>query len=73
VDRVEAALVNWTDNRLDERFEALEARLEVRFQAIDDRFGRVEERLTGIEGRLDRLTIALLIMFGGLVAALIAG
>jgi hypothetical protein len=47
---MEAMRVNWTDDRLGERFD----RIDERFDHVDERF-KVDERFTQIDHRFDRV------------------
>jgi tetrahydromethanopterin S-methyltransferase subunit G len=63
---METMVKNWTDERLEERFDAIDQRLDVvdqRFDVVDQRFERLERRMdagfrearTEMNGRLDRI------------------
>jgi hypothetical protein len=47
--------VGWADVATKNDLRNLEERLELRFDRIDDRFGRVEDRFAAIDGRFDRV------------------
>jgi chromosome segregation ATPase len=82
---MEAMRVNWTDDRLGERFDRIDERfdhLDERFKQVDHRFDRVEmdiRELRGelkrgfdrIDARFDAMQRTLFLAAGGIVAALI--
>ena len=54
---MEAMRVNWTDDRLDERFDRIDERfdqVDERFDDVDERFKRVDERFKQVDHRFDR-------------------
>jgi hypothetical protein len=60
---------SWTDERLD-YFRAETAQ---RFDAVDQRLGKIEVGLQDLNGRFDALNRTLLQTGGGIIATLIAG
>ena len=65
--------VEWTDGRLQERFDSIDRR----FDGVDQRFDRVDRDLRDLRVemnlRFDGLNRTLLQIGGGVIAALIAG
>ncbi len=50
--------VNWTDDRLGERFDRIDERfdhVEKRFDHVDERFKQVDERFKQVDHRFDRV------------------
>lgn len=44
----------WLADRMDKQFAASEARMDRRFEQVDERFGQVDKRFTELEGRIDK-------------------
>jgi hypothetical protein len=68
--------VDWTDDRLQERFDSIDLRFDKvdrRFDKVDRRFDEVDRELRGLNQRFDGLQRTLLQVGGGVIAALIAG
>jgi hypothetical protein len=66
---MEAMRESWTDERLD-YFRAETAQ---RFDAVEQRLGKIEVGLQDLNGRFDALNRTLLQTGGGIIATLIAG
>jgi DNA anti-recombination protein RmuC len=55
---MEAMRVNWTDDRLGERFDRIDERfdhVEERFKQVDERFRQVNQRFDQVDQRFDRV------------------
>jgi DNA anti-recombination protein RmuC len=55
---MKAMTKNWTDERLEERFDRIDQRFDAidqRFDAIDQRFEEVDRRFAAVDQRFDRL------------------
>jgi hypothetical protein len=70
----------WTDERLDDfrdevyrRFDKLEGDVDRRFDAVDERFDKVDHGLGRLNDRFDALERLLLRMAGATIVTLIAG
>ena len=65
--------VNWTDDRLQERFDSIDRR----FDEVDKRFDKVEGELKWLGAKMDTkfdgLQRTLMLTGGGIIATLIAG
>jgi hypothetical protein len=72
----------WTDPRIDdlrdgvkdlgERMDARFKQVDARFNQVDARFAQVDARFTQVDARFDALQRTLMLIGGGIVAALIA-
>lgn len=58
---------------LDTKMDRLEVRLDTRMDGLDTRMDRIEVRLDGLHERMDRLFLAMLTGFIGIIGAMIAG
>jgi hypothetical protein len=79
--------MDWTDDRLQERFDSIDRRFDEvdrRFdevnrridevdQRVDTRFDKVDHELVRINSRMDDLMRILIVTCGGIIATLIAG
>lgn len=68
--------MDWTDDRLQERFDSIDRRfdeLDRRFEQVDKRFDKVDYELTRLNSRMDDLMRILIVACGGIIATLIAG
>lgn len=68
--------MDWTDDRLQERFDSIDRRFDEvdrRFEQVDKRFDKVDHELGRINDRLDGLHRILMQFCGGALATLIAG
>lgn len=79
--------MDWTDDRLQERFDSIDRRfdeVDKRFEQVDKRFEQVDKRFDKVEGELkwlgakmdtkfDGLQRTLMLTSGGIIATLIAG
>ncbi len=73
--------VNWTDGRLQERFDAIDHRFDTvdkrfeqvdkRFEQVDKRFDKVDAELHRVNDRLDGLHRVLMQIGGGIFVALL--
>jgi len=61
--------MDWTDDRLQERFDSIDRR----FEQVDRRFDKVDHELVRINSRMDDLMRILIVTCGGIIATLIAG
>lgn len=61
--------VDWTDDRLQERFDSIDHR----FDEVNGRFDKVDHELHRVNDRLDGLHRILMQFCGGVIATLIAG
>ena len=68
--------MDWTDDRLQERFDSIDRRFDEvdrRFEQVDKRFDKVDHELVRINSRMDDLMRILIVTCGGIIATLIAG
>jgi DNA anti-recombination protein RmuC len=66
--------VDWTDGRLQERFDAIDHRFDTvdkRFEQVDKRFDKVDTELHRVNDRLDGLHRVLMQIGGGIFVALL--
>jgi hypothetical protein len=70
---MEAMRQSWSDDRLDD----LSQRVDLGFQRVDQQLrdlrAEVADRSSRVENQLDRLLLALVVVAGSLIAALVAG
>jgi DNA anti-recombination protein RmuC len=68
--------MDWTDNRLQERFDSIDRRFDEvdrRFEQVDRRFDKVDYELGRLNSRMDDLQRTIMLIGGGMIATLIAG
>lgn len=72
--------MDWTDDRLQERFDSIDRRfdeVDKRFEQVDKRFDKVEGELKWLGAKMDTkfdgLQRTLMLTGGGIIATLIAG
>jgi hypothetical protein len=75
--------MDWTDDRLQERFDSIDQRfdqvdkrfeqVDKRFEQVDRRFDKVDHELIRINSRMDDLMRVMILTCGGIIATLIAG
>lgn len=66
--------MDWTDDRLQERFDSIDRRFDEvdnRFKQVDKRFDKVDHELQRVNDRLDGMHRVMLQLGGGAIAALI--
>lgn len=66
--------MDWTDDRLQERFDSIDRRFDEvdrRFERVDKRFDKVDHELGRINSRMDGLMRAMFLTGGGIIAALL--
>lgn len=66
--------MDWTDGRLQERFDSIDRRFDAvdqRFEQVDRRFDKVDSELQRVNDRLDGLHRVLMQIGGGIFVALI--
>jgi septal ring factor EnvC (AmiA/AmiB activator) len=75
--------MDWTDDRLQERFDSIDRRfdevdkrfeqVDKRFEQVDKRFDKVDHELVRINSRMDDLMRVMILTCGSIIATLIAG
>jgi tetrahydromethanopterin S-methyltransferase subunit G len=66
-------LMTWSDGKLEERLERIDERFEQvdrRFEQVDKRFDRIEADIAELRGKLDWITIGLLLGFPAVIATI---
>jgi DNA anti-recombination protein RmuC len=66
--------MDWTDDRLQERFDSIDRRFDAvdqRFEQVDRRFDKVDSELQRVNDRLDGLHRVLMQIGGGIFVGLI--
>ncbi len=61
--------MDWTDDRLQERFDSID----LRFDQVDQRFDRLDHAFREMNQRFESLNRTLLQIGGGIIATLLAG
>ena len=73
---MEAMARNWTDERLEERFDRIDQRFDEvdrRLDAIDRRFEQVDRRFEQIDHRFDATQRLIIQVGGGIIATVLMG